>query len=108
MNERLRVAVLSGGWSSERDVSLNSGKAVADAIRVLNYDVVTVDPVKDLVRFAAQISSTRADVIFNALHGTGGEDGIIQGALDMSGIPYTHSGLRASAIAMDKKLTKIV
>jgi D-alanine-D-alanine ligase len=108
MTERLRVAVLRGGWSSEREVSLKSGEAVIDTLKKQNYDVIAVDPVNDLVRFAAQISSTRADVIFNALHGTGGEDGIIQGALDMCGIPYTHSGLRASAIAMDKKLTKII
>ncbi len=108
VSEAKRVAVLSGGWSSERDVSLVSGKAVAEALRTRGFEVVMLDPPKDLVRFAAQLVSARPDIIFNALHGTGGEDGIIQGALDMAGIPYTHSGLRASAVAMDKKLTKLI
>jgi D-alanine-D-alanine ligase len=108
VSEAKRVAVLSGGWSSERDVSLVSGKAVADALRKRGFEVITLDPPKDLVRFAAQLVSARPDIIFNALHGTGGEDGIIQGALDMAGIPYTHSRLRASAVAMDKKLTKLI
>jgi D-alanine--D-alanine ligase len=104
----MRVAVLCGGWSSEREVSLKSGAAVVAALKKRHYEVLTIDPVKDLTRFAAQIVSARPDVIFNALHGTGGEDGIIAGALEMSGIPYTHSGVTASAIAMDKKLTKLV
>lgn len=107
VSERTRVAILMGGWSPEREVSLKSGAAVLKAIE-RSFDVVTIDPVKDLTRFAAQIIAARPDVIFNALHGTGGEDGIIAGALEMSGIPYTHSGVAASAIAMDKKLTKMV
>jgi D-alanine-D-alanine ligase len=107
LSERMRVAVLCGGWSRERGVSLKSGEAIINAINKI-YEVVAIDPVKDLTRFAAQIVSARPDVIINALHGTGGEDGIIAGALELSGIPYTHSGVEASAIAMDKKLTKIV
>lgn len=108
LSDNLRVAVLMGGWSSEREVSLKSGEAVTAACKRQKYDVITIDPVKDLTRFAAQIVSARPYVIFNALHGTGGEDGIIAGALEMSGIPYTHSGVTASAIAMDKKLTKMI
>lgn len=108
VSQAMRVAVLSGGWSSEREVSLVSGKAVADALRKKGFEVVLLDPPKDLVRFAAQLISARPDIVFNALHGTGGEDGVIAGALDMAGIPYTHSGVRASAVAMDKKLTKLI
>lgn len=103
---RLRVTVLAGGWSSEREVSLVSGQAVADALKRQHQDVVIVDPVNDLVRFAAQLAAAKPDVIFNALHGTGGEDGVIQGALEMFGKPYTHSGLAACAMAMDKTITK--
>jgi D-alanine-D-alanine ligase len=103
----MRVAVLCGGWSRERGVSLKSGEAIVKSISKL-YEVVTIDPVNDLTRFAAQLIAARPDVIFNALHGTGGEDGIIAGALEMSGIPYTHSGVMASAIAMDKRMTKII
>ena len=108
MSNNIRVAVLMGGWSSEREVSLKSGAAVVAALKRQNYDVLTIDPPKDLVRFAAQLTSARPDVVFVALHGTGGEDGLIQGALEMAGIPYTHSDVRASAMAMDKKITKII
>jgi D-alanine-D-alanine ligase len=107
VSDRTRVAVLAGGWSPEREVSLKSGAAVAKAIQQ-KYEVMILDPVKDLTRFSAQLLSARPDVIFNALHGTGGEDGIIAGALEMAGIPYTHSGVTASAVAMDKNLTKII
>jgi D-alanine-D-alanine ligase len=106
VSEKMRVAVLCGGWSSEREVSLVTGDAIAKALLSLVYEVIKIDPVKDLTRFAAQLVSARPDVIFNALHGTGGEDGTIQGALDMSGIPYTHSGLAASSLAMNKVMTK--
>jgi len=107
VSERTRVAVLMGGWSPEREVSLKSGAAVVNAIDK-SYDVISIDPVKDLTRFTAQLVSARPDVVFNALHGTGGEDGIIAAALEMAGIPYTHSGVTASAVAMDKKLTKMI
>lgn len=108
VSQKTRVAVLCGGWSSEREVSLKSGQAVIDALKRQGYDALAVDPAKDLTRFSAQLISARPDVIFNALHGTGGEDGIIAGALEMTGIPYTHSDCRTSAIAMDKKITKII
>ncbi len=108
VSEKTRVAVLMGGWSSEREVSLMSGQAVVEALRSKGYEVMALDPPKDLTRFAAQLVSARPDVIFNALHGIGGEDGVIQGALEMSNIPYTHSGVKASALAMDKVLTKII
>ncbi len=107
VSDRTRVAVLMGGWSPEREVSLKSGAAIIKALQQ-KYEVIALDPVKDLTRFAAQLLSARPDVIFNALHGTGGEDGIIAGALEMTGIPYTHSGVTASAVAMDKKLTKMI
>ena len=107
LSDRTRVAVLCGGWAEEREVSLKSGAAVVKAIE-RSYDVVTIDPVKDLTRFTAQLVSARPDVIFNALHGTGGEDGILAGALELSGIPYTHSGVTAGAVAMDKRLTKMI
>lgn len=108
VSQKTRVAVLCGGWSSEREVSLKSGAAVIDALNRKGYDAIALDPVKDLTRFSAQLISARPDVIFNALHGTGGEDGILAGALEMTGIPYTHSDCRTSAIAMDKKITKII
>lgn len=107
LSDRTRVAVLMGGWSPERDVSLQSGAAVVKAID-REYDVVTLDPANDLTRFTAQLVSARPDVVFNALHGIGGEDGVIAAALEMAGIPYTHSGVTASAVAMDKKLTKMI
>lgn len=108
VSDKCRVAVLCGGWSSEREVSLKSGAAVMAALQRQGYDAIAVDPAKDLTRFAAQLVSARPDVIFNAMHGTGGEDGIIAGALEMTGLPYTHSDCRTSAIAMDKKFTKII
>lgn len=107
LSDRIRVAVLMGGWSPEREVSLKSGAAVIKAIE-RDYEVTAIDPVKDLTRFAAQLISARPDVAFNALHGIGGEDGILAAALEMAGIPYTHSGVTASAVAMDKKLTKMI
>jgi len=101
----LRVAVLMGGWSSEREVSLTSGKAVAEALRRLGHEVIAIDLDRDI---AARLQDARPDVVFNALHGTPGEDGSVQGLLDLMGLPYTHSGVAASAVAMDKPLAKIV
>ena len=106
VSEKMRVAVLSGGWSSEREVSLVSGQAVAKELLTLGYEVIVLDPPRDLVRLTAQLVSARPDVIFNALHGTGGEDGVIQGALELSSIPYTHSGVSSSAVAINKVFTK--
>jgi len=102
---RKRVTVLAGGWSAEREVSLVSGAGVVEALRARGYTVETFDPPRDLERIAEGLKPL-PDVVFNALHGTGGEDGTIQAMLDVLGVPYTHSGLRASALAMDKPLTK--
>ena len=106
MNRDLHVVVLMGGWSSEREVSLTSGRGVAAALRERGWSRVTeVDMDRDV---AHRLDELKPDVVFNALHGTPGEDGTIQGMLDLMQIPYTHSGLTASAIAIDKELTKLV
>jgi D-alanine-D-alanine ligase len=99
----LHVAVLMGGWSAEREVSLTSGRGVAAALDTLGHRVVAIDMERDV---AAKLSLAAPDVVFNALHGTPGEDGSVQGLLDIMGLPYTHSGLATSVIAIDKELTK--
>lgn len=99
----LHVAVLMGGWSAEREVSLTSGRGVAAALDKLGHRVVAIDMERDI---ATKLSLAAPDVVFNALHGTPGEDGSIQGLLDIMGLPYTHSGLTTSVIAIDKELTK--
>ena len=102
----LHVAVLMGGWSAEREVSLTSGRGVAEALRERGWSNVTE---LDMDRNVASVlAGVRPDVVFNALHGTPGEDGTVQGLLDLMQIPYTHSGLTTSAIAIDKELTKLV
>jgi D-alanine-D-alanine ligase len=101
--DKLHVAVLMGGWSSERDVSLSSGGGVADALEGLGHRVTRIDMDRDV---AQRLAADRPDVVFNALHGTPGEDGSVQGMLDLMGIRYTHSGLVTSVIAIDKELTK--
>jgi D-alanine-D-alanine ligase len=100
-----RVAVLMGGFSAEREVSLVSGAACARALREAGYNVSEVDCGPDL---PAQLTALRPDVCFNALHGRWGEDGCVQGILEWLQIPYTHSGVMASAIAMDKQRSKDV
>ncbi|HEX8257766.1 MAG TPA: D-alanine--D-alanine ligase [Allosphingosinicella sp.] len=100
---KLHVAVLMGGWSAEREVSLSSGTGVADALESLGHQVSRIDMDRNVARVLEEI---RPDVVFNALHGTPGEDGTIQGLLDLMGIQYTHSGLVTSVIAIDKELTK--
>lgn len=102
-----RVAVLLGGMSAEREVSLRSGAQVIDALTVAGYDVFAVEVTADLPALIKALTPA-PDVIFNALHGRFGEDGSIQGVLDYLGIPYTHSGVRASALAMDKAAAKAV
>jgi D-alanine-D-alanine ligase len=92
-----------GGWSSEREVSLMSGKGVADALESLGHRVTRIDMDRDV---AAKLHEVKPDVVFNALHGTPGEDGTVQGMLDLMGLKYTHSGLVTSVIAIDKQLTK--
>ncbi len=106
MTKDLHVVVLMGGWSSEREVSLMSGKGVAAALRERGWSNVTDLDMKPDV--AVQLAELKPDVVFNALHGTPGEDGSVQGMLDLMRIPYTHSGLEASVIAIDKELTKMV
>jgi D-alanine-D-alanine ligase len=101
-----RVTVLLGGMSNEREVSLSSGREIASALREAGYEVTTLDPGPDLGAVVAGLTASRPDAVFNALHGRFGEDGSIQGVLDWMGIPYTHSGLRASAVAMDKAAAK--
>ena len=101
----MKVAVLMGGWSAERDVSLTSGAGIADACRRLGHDVAEIDMDHAV---AARLAAAAPDVVFNALHGSPGEDGTVQGMLDLMGLRYTHSGLRTSAIAIDKVLTKAV
>lgn len=93
------VAVLMGGWSAEREVSLVSGAAVADALEERAYRVTRIDVGHDIAGVLAEL---RPDAAFNALHGRFGEDGCIQGVLEMLNIPYTHSGVLASAVAMHK------
>jgi len=100
-----RVAVLKGGWSAEREVSLVSGAACAKALRAAGYEVNEIDVHRDLSGLLEHLTP-RPDVAFNALHGRYGEDGCIQGLLDVLGLPYTHSGLLASALAMHKPMSK--
>ncbi len=100
-----KIAVLMGGISTEREVSLASGEAVATALIAEGFKVVKIDAGRDL---AAQLGKAAPDVIFNALHGQWGEDGRVQGVLDLYGKPYTHSGVMASALAMDKHRAKII
>ena len=99
------VAVLMGGFSAERDVSLVSGQTVADALQDAGYAVTTIDVGRDAEALLSALTP-RPDVVFNALHGRYGEDGCIQGVLEILGIPYTHSGVLASALAMDKPTAK--
>ena len=99
------VTVLMGGWSGEREVSLVSGRTVAAALNEAGYDARTLDVGRDLAALAAALDP-RPDVVFNALHGRFGEDGRLQGILDLLEIPYTHSGVLASALAMDKPMAK--
>lgn len=101
-----RVTVLMGGLSAEREVSLASGANCAAALRQAGYAVETLDAGTDLGNLVAQLQAQRPDVVFNALHGRFGEDGNMQGVLNLLKIPYTHSGLMASAIAMDKPMAK--
>jgi len=105
MAERKHVAVLMGGWSAERPVSLNSGRECADNLEEAGYRVTRVDVKRDIAEVLAKL---KPDVVFNALHGPYGEDGTIQGMLEILDIPYTHSGVLASALAMNKHKAKSV
>ena len=106
MNRDLHVVVLMGGWSKEREVSLTSGAGIAAALRERGWSRVTeLDMDRDV---AQRLAELKPDVVFNALHGTPGEDGTVQGMMDLMGLNYTHSGLETSVIAIDKELTKMV
>lgn len=102
-----QIAVLMGGTSSEREVSLDSGHQCADALREAGYDVREIDVTADISALLKALTP-RPDAVFNALHGRSGEDGNIQGLLNLLEIPYTHSGLLSSAMAMDKALSRDV
>lgn len=103
MSTPIHVAVLMGGWSSEREVSLVTGAGVADALERVGYRVTRIDMDRDI---ATRLAEVKPDVVFNALHGSPGEDGTVQGMMDLMGLKYTHSGLATSVIAIDKQLTK--
>jgi D-alanine-D-alanine ligase len=105
MLEPLHIAVLMGGWSAEREVSLVTGNGVADALESRGHRVTRIDMDRNV---AARLADLSPDVVFNALHGTPGEDGTVQGMMDLMGLRYTHSGLETSVIAIDKELTKMV
>ncbi len=94
-----RVAVIMGGWSSEREVSLSSGRGMAQAAREEGFDVVEIDVTRNV---SQQLIDAKPDAVLNALHGPFGEDGCVQGLLEILEIPYSHSGVLASALAMDK------
>jgi len=100
---KLHVAVLMGGWANERSVSLMSGEGVAEALESRGHRVTRIDMDRNV---AARLAEAAPDVVFNALHGVPGEDGTVQGMMDLMGLPYTHSGLQTSVIAIDKELTK--
>jgi D-alanine-D-alanine ligase len=97
------VAILMGGWSAEREISLRSGKACADALARLGYRVTRIDVGRDI---ATVLTTVKPDVALNMLHGRPGEDGTLQGVLEILAIPYTHSGVMASAVAMQKDIAK--
>lgn len=101
----LKVSVLQGGWSSERAVSLDSAASVVTALETLGHQVQTIDVTPDIAGLVQQLTPP-PDVVFNALHGTGGEDGVIQGLLECLRIPYTHSGVMASALGMHKLMSR--
>ncbi len=100
-----RVAVIYGGWSSEREVSISSGTQMLRAAEASGYDAIGIDVGRDL---AAQLAEVKPDVVLNGLHGPWGEDGCVQGLLEIMDLPYSHSGVLASALAMDKLKSKAV
>jgi D-alanine-D-alanine ligase len=99
------VAVLMGGWSAEREVSLRSGKACADALEAQSYRITRIDVGRDI---ASVMAALKPQAALNMLHGRPGEDGTLQGILEVLGIPYSHSGVLASALAMQKEIAKAV
>src|SRR5918997_301682 len=106
-SDRKHVAVLMGGWSAERAVSLNTGKGCCQALEGQGYRVTPIDVQPDIA-MVLDMMHPRPDVVFNALHGRFGEDGTIQGLLELLRLPYTHSGVLASALAMQKDTAKVI
>jgi len=104
--KKLRVALLSGGFSAERDISIKTGEMIVKNLDKDKYQVFLFDPAQDLLKLFKVISQKKIDVVFPALHGPLGEDGTIQGMLEVLKIPYVFSGVLASALAMDKDMTK--
>ncbi len=100
-----KVALLKGGWAPERDVSLNASKDIFLALKELGYDVVDIDVKKDIKSLVQDLEQANPDVVFNGLYGEGGEDGVVQGVLTMMGLPFTHSSLMSSSLAMNKYMT---
>ena len=105
MKKYNKIAVLKGGWSPEREVSLVSGFEAAKALREAGYDAIEIDVERNL---GSVLEEIKPDAVFNALHGQWGEDGCVQGLLEVMGLPYTHSGVLASSLAMDKQRAKAV
>ena len=101
------VAILMGGWSAEREVSLVTGAAVSNSLKKAGFQATTIDVQRDMGALMTRLYP-KPDAVFNALHGRYGEDGCVQGLLDILAIPYTHSGLMASAVAMDKPMSKML
>jgi len=106
MTKIKKVAVIMGGLSGEREVSLSSGKGVAEALKKSGYIVKAIDLTPDIAAFVKELQTFKPDAVFNALHGVYGEDGCVQGLLNLLHIPYTHSGVEASAVGMDKEQTR--
>ncbi len=105
MSTSLHIVVLMGGWSAEREVSLMSGNGVADALERKGYRVTRIDMGRDI---GVRLAEAKPDIVFNALHGTPGEDGTVQGLMDLMGLKYTHSNMATSVISIDKCLTKML
>lgn len=101
-----KIVVLQGGWSSEREVSLSSGRNVANSLRKMGYEVIEIDVRKDLRYLTEKLYEAKPDFVFNILHGVGGEDGVIQGILDVFGIPYSGCSVLSSAVCFDKAICK--
>jgi len=105
---KLRVALLSGGWSAEREISIKTGKMIVQNLDKKKYQVFLFDPKDNLDKFVKDLKTKKFDVVFPALHGPWGEDGTLQGLIELFKIPYVFSGVLASALAMDKEMTKKV
>ncbi|MBM3602968.1 MAG: D-alanine--D-alanine ligase, partial [Alphaproteobacteria bacterium] len=102
IRQQQNIALLHGGFSAERAVSLTTGAGCAEALEALGHRVTRIDVTRDIPALVNQLITLKPDLVFNALHGRFGEDGCVQGLLNMLAIPYTHSGVLASALAMDK------